>query len=74
MFERGCMKYPITMYQDEDGWYIVEYPIIPGCLSQGETVEEATSNIQEAIRLCLEVRLEKGLPLTIDYFESKAAR
>lgn len=46
------MKYPITMYQDEDGWYVVECPIIPGCLSQGETKEEAISNIQEAIALC----------------------
>ncbi|MGI0482036.1 type II toxin-antitoxin system HicB family antitoxin [Geminocystis sp. CENA526] len=54
------MKYPITMYQDEDGWYVVECPIIPGCLSQGETKEEAISNIQEAIELCLEVRQEKS--------------
>lgn len=59
------MKYPITMYRDEDGWYVVECPIILGCLSQGETKEEAISNIQEAISLCLEVRQEKGLPLTL---------
>jgi predicted RNase H-like HicB family nuclease len=63
------MKYPITMFQDEEGWYVVECPIIPGCLSQGETKEEAIKNIQEAIELCLEVRKEQGLPLTIDYFE-----
>ena len=63
------MKYPITIYKDEEGWYVVECPIIPGCLSQGETKEEAITNIQEAIQLCLEVRREKGLPLTIDYFE-----
>lgn len=43
------MKYPITIYQDEDGWYVVECPIIPGCLSQGETREEAVSNRQEAV-------------------------
>lgn len=63
------MKYPITMFRDEEGWYVIECPIIPGCLSQGETREEAIKNIQEAIALCLEVRKEKGLPLTIDYFE-----
>jgi predicted RNase H-like HicB family nuclease len=44
---------------------IQKRPIIPGCLSQGETQEEALQNIKEAIDLCLEVRKEKGLPLTI---------
>jgi len=63
------MKFPVTIYQDEEGWYVVECPIIPGCLSQGETHEEALENIQEAIQLCLEVRREKNLPLTIQYFE-----
>ncbi len=59
------MKYPVTLYQDEEGWYVVECPIIPGCMSQGETETEALKNIQEAIQLCLEVRREKQLPLTI---------
>jgi predicted RNase H-like HicB family nuclease len=59
------MKFPVTLYQDEEGWYIVECPIIPGCLSQGETQEEALQNIKEAIDLCLDVRKEKGLSLTI---------
>ena len=59
------MKFPVTLYQDEEGWYIVECPFILGCLSQGETQEEALQNIKEAIELCLEVRKEKDLPLTI---------
>lgn len=63
------MKFLITIYQDEEGWYVVECPTIPGCMSQGETKEEALLNIQEAIQLCLEVRKEKGLPLTTEYFE-----
>ena len=58
--------FPITIYQDEDGWYVVECPVLPGCMSQGETREEALRNIQEAIQLCLEVRREKGMPLTIE--------
>jgi predicted RNase H-like HicB family nuclease len=60
------MKLPITIYQDEDGWYVVECPVIPGCMSQGRTEEEALTNIREAIELCLEVRREEGLPLTIE--------
>lgn len=63
------MKFLVTIYQDEEGWYVIECPTIPGCMSQGETKEEALINIQEAIQLCLEVRKEKGLPLTTEYFE-----
>lgn len=46
--------------------WIVECPSIPGCVSQGETREKALENLKEAISLCLEVREEKGLPLTIE--------
>jgi predicted RNase H-like HicB family nuclease len=60
------VQFPVTLYQDEDGWYVVECPIIPGCMSQGETEAEALRNIQEAIQLCLEVRREQGLPPTIE--------
>ena len=59
------MKFIITIFQDEDGVYIAECPTIPGCVSQGQTEEEAGENIQEAIKECLEVRVERGLPLTI---------
>ncbi len=59
------MKFLITIYQDEDGMFIVECPSIPGCVSQGRTETEAVKNIQEAIKECLEVRAEKGMPLTV---------
>ncbi|MCU1264154.1 MAG: hypothetical protein JWM21_472 [Acidobacteria bacterium] len=60
------MLFNVTIDRDEDGVWIVECPSIPGCVSQGETKEEAVENIKDAIRLCLEVRSEKGLPLTIE--------
>ena len=63
------MRLPVTLYQDEDGWYVIECPVIPGCMSQGKTQAEALQNIQEAIQLCLEVRQEQGLPLVIDSLE-----
>jgi predicted RNase H-like HicB family nuclease len=44
----------------------VECPAIPGCVSQGETKEQALESIKEAIAACLEVRAERGLPLTIE--------
>jgi predicted RNase H-like HicB family nuclease len=60
------MKLPVTMYRDEDGWYVVECPVIPGCMSQGRTEAQAMENIREAIQLCLEVRQEQGLPVVIE--------
>jgi len=59
------MKFVITISQDEDGIYIAECPSIPGCVSQGATEQEAEKNIQDAIKECLAVRAEKGMPLTV---------
>ena len=60
------MKFTATLARDEDGVWIVECPSIPGCVSQGQTREEALANIKEAIALCLEVRAEHGMPLTVE--------
>ncbi len=60
------MIFNVTIDRDEDGVWIVECPSIPGCVSQGDTKDEALKNIEEAIQLCLEVRAEKGFPLTIE--------
>ena len=60
------MKFAITVDRDEDGIWVVECPSIPGCVSQGKTKSEAVKNIKEAIELCLEVRAERGLPLTVE--------
>jgi predicted RNase H-like HicB family nuclease len=59
------MKFLISLYQDEDGIFIAECPEIPGCVSQGETEEEAERNVREAIKVCLAVRAEKGMPPTV---------
>ena len=59
------MKFLISIFQDEDGMFIAECPSIPGCVSQGQTEQEAEKNIQEAIKECLAVRSEQGMPLTV---------
>ena len=48
------MKYRVLIEQDEDGMFVAEVPSLPGCISQGETREQAVENIKEAIALYLE--------------------
>jgi predicted RNase H-like HicB family nuclease len=60
------MKFVITLQRDEDGVWVAECPSIPGSVSQGQTRDEAMANIREAIGACLEVRAERGLPLTVE--------
>lgn len=59
------MKLLVTIDRDEDGMYVAECPSIPGCVSQGRTEKGALKNIREAIKMCLEVRAERGMPLTV---------
>jgi len=59
------MKFIITIFQDEDGMFTVECSSIPGCVSQRKTEQETEKNILEAIEECLEVRAERGMPLTV---------
>ena len=60
---RKIGEYRITirpLSKDEGGGYLVEYPEIPGCMSDGETIEEAIANGKEALRDCLDVFKESG--------------
>ena len=67
------MKFMTTLERDEDGVWNAEFPAIPGCVSQGATHDEALANIREAIAACLEVRAERGLPLTIELQQVEVA-
>jgi predicted RNase H-like HicB family nuclease len=60
------MKFLVTIDRDEDGIWIVECPSIPGCVSQGNTRDEALASVKDAIQACLQVRAEQGMPLTIE--------
>ena len=48
------MDFKVVLEPDPKGGYTVVCPSIPGCYSQGETIDEALANIREAIELCLE--------------------
>ena len=48
------MEYTVIFHQAEEGGYWAEVPMLPGCYSQGETMDEAMRNIKEAIESHLE--------------------
>jgi len=55
------MKFKVVLEEDEEGGYVVECPALPGCVSEGDTIEEALENIKEAITACLESLGEKDI-------------
>jgi predicted RNase H-like HicB family nuclease len=67
------MKFIVTISRDEDGAFIAECPAVPGCVSQGATEREAITNVTDAIKECLAVRAELGMPLTVDTREIEVA-
>lgn len=62
------MRYAV-IFRDEEGNWIAEVPTLPGCVSQGETREEAISNIREAIELYLTDLDEARRDIYQDYIE-----
>ncbi len=54
--KHGDIQLPIIVEKDEDGFYVVECPVLDGCYTQGSSLDEALKNIREVIDL---VREEK---------------
>ncbi len=59
----------VLLYPGEDGYVVAEVPSLPGCVSQGQTRDEALANIREAIALHVEVLRERGEPVPEDKVE-----
>lgn len=57
---RTVQHYAVIIHEDPEGGFWGEVPALPGCYSQGETVEELERNIREAISGVLEVLREEG--------------
>ena len=55
------MRFKVLISDGEDGWLVVECPSLPGCVSQGRTIEEALENIKDAIQGCLDVLGESAM-------------
>jgi predicted RNase H-like HicB family nuclease len=57
------MRFTVVLEQEPDEGYVASVPALPGCVSQGDTREEALRNIREAIELYLEDCRESGDPI-----------
>ena len=53
------MKIKVVVHEAEEGGYWAEVPAIPGCATEGDTLEELLKNVQEAIEACLSVDVEQ---------------
>ena len=60
----------VVIYPGEDGYWVAECPSLPGCVSQGETRQDAIANIKDAIEQCIAVLEEGGLPVPAERFET----
>ena len=56
-------SYQINLIPEEEGGYTVVVPLLPGCVSYGTTIEEATANVREAIQLHIENLAAHGQPV-----------
>ncbi len=52
------MKVQVVVHEAEEGGFWAEVPAIPGCATQGETLEELLANVQEAVEGCLSVSVQ----------------
>ena len=57
------MRYTVLLEPEQDGGFVVSVPALPGCISQGDTREEALANIREAISPYVEDCREAGDPV-----------
>ena len=54
------MQYTVVVHGAEEGGYWVDVPSLPGCFSQGETIDEAMNNVREAIELHIQGLKDEG--------------
>lgn len=57
----------VILIPDPDGGFTVEVPSLPGCISEGDTLQEALAKAREAIDLYEDVLREDGKPIPEDY-------
>lgn len=61
------MKYTVVLEREPDGGFVVTVPVLPGCVSQGDTRDEALANIRDAIDLYIEDCRAAGDPVPVEH-------
>lgn len=56
---RQKRQFPLIIEKDEDNFFVVECPVLPGCYTQAKSLDEAVKNIEEVIEMCLEEKENK---------------
>lgn len=71
------MKYTVVLERDRDGGFVAKVPVLPGCVSQGDSREEALANIREAVDLYIADCRDAGDPVpeedSVEYVELTAS-
>jgi predicted RNase H-like HicB family nuclease len=57
------MSYTVVLEREADGGFVASVPVLPGCVTQGDSRQEVLSNIREAIELYIEDCLDAGDPV-----------
>jgi antitoxin HicB len=65
------MKYPVITYQADEGGFVAEIKELPGCLTQGETLDEAYDRIETARKAWIEVAYEDGVSIPLPQTEQE---
>jgi predicted RNase H-like HicB family nuclease len=67
MSDMKAIQFNVVFESDEDGYVVASVPSIPGCYTQGKTLEEAKSRIKQVIKLCLDEEPEYARPLPSNF-------
>jgi predicted RNase H-like HicB family nuclease len=68
---KDTLKYPVVVYEDFEGYFVVIVPAIEGCTSFGDTYESALLHTAEAAGLYLEVVIADGNPIPLPTDQNK---
>lgn len=63
------LTYTVEVEPQKEGGYTVKVPVLPGCISEGDTLEEALKNIKDAIEGCLRVLAKHKRPIPLEFSE-----
>jgi predicted RNase H-like HicB family nuclease len=60
------LRYTVILEEGREGGFVAICPALPGCVTQGDSRQEALGNIREAVEAYIEALLEDGLPVPVE--------